>query len=144
MDAMESYTSETRLEEGMRCCTTMRRQDACAFCTDVPAALGGKGEKATPGEMLAATVASCMLSMLAFTGNRRSLDTRGMSICARCDEGPQGIGSLHFLITVPRSMNDEQKRLLEHAALHCPVGQAIRDDIPRKIIWHWAESETGA
>ena len=134
---MESYTSETKLEEGMRCCTSMRRQDADAFCTDVPTALGGKGEKATPGEMLAATVASCMLSMLAFTGKRRGLDTRGMSICARCGEGPQGIGSLHFLITVPQPMDDEQKNLLEHAALNCPVGQAIRPEITREIIWRW-------
>ena len=136
---MEPYTSETKLEEGMRCCTTMKRKEACIFCTDVPAVLGGRGEKATPGEMLAATVASCMLSMLAFTGKRRGLDTRGLSICARCSEGAQGIESLHFLITVPHPMDNEQKSLLEHAALHCPVGQAVRPEIHREIIWHWAE-----
>ena len=133
-----TYTSATTLENGMRCHTEFFDASRAEFSTEVDAELGGRGELPSPGDMLAATVASCMLSMMAYTGARKGIATAGTSIQAACGEGKQGIGSLHFDITVPAPTTPHERRLLEAAVASCPVGNSIHPDIPKEIVWHWA------
>ena len=123
----------------MRCNTEYQCPAQAKSSTDVDKDLGGLGELPSPGDMLAATVASCMLSMVAFTGARKGFDTVGISIQAACGEGSQGVGSLHFEITVPMKTTPAQRRLMEAAVANCPVGNSLHPDIPKEIIWRWAE-----
>ena len=129
------YTSTTQLEDRMRCHSIMERDDKPEFCTDVPEQLGGRGAMPTPGEMLAATVASCMLSMIAFTGAKRHIPVQGASIQAACGEGKSGIGSLHFRIHLPHVHDEEQLHILKNAVASCPVGSSIRPEIHQELIW---------
>ena len=133
------YTSATTLEGGMRCHTEFFDSKRAEFSTDVDAEMGGLGELPSPGDMLAATVASCMLSMIAYTGAQKGFDTEGACIQSACGEGSQGVGSLHFDITVPVPTTPQQRRLIEAAVAHCPVGNSLHPDIPKEIIWHWTE-----
>lgn len=133
------YTSATTHEGGMRCCTEYRVPAHAHCCTDVGAELGGKGEQPSPGDMLAAAVASCMLSMVAYTGTKKGFDTRGICIRAACGEGARGVGSLHFRISVPSRTTPLERRLIESAVANCPVGNSLHPDIPKEIIWEWAE-----
>ena len=133
------FSSATTIEDKMRCHTEFFCPTRAEFSTDVDAALGGLGRQPSPGELLAATVASCMLSMVAYTGSRKGFETGGISIQAACGEGAQGIGSLYFDITVPMSTTPEQRRFIEAAVANCPVGNSLHPDIPKHISWHWAE-----
>lgn len=123
----------------MRCHTSFFDAERAGFSTDVDAAMGGKGELPSPGDMLAATVASCMLSMVAHTGAHKGFDPAGISIQSACGEGTQGIGSLHFDITVPMPTTPQQRRYIQAAVANCPVGNSLHPDIPKEITWHWAE-----
>ena len=133
------YTSATTLESGMRCHTEFFGAARMEISTDVDAELGGLGQMPSPGDLLAATVASCMLSMVAYTGSRKGFDTAGISIQAACGEGTQGIGSLQFDITVPMATTPQQRKLIEAAVADCPVGNSLHPDIPKQMIWNWAE-----
>ena len=126
------------LTGGMRCHSNFTPSGEC-FATDVPAALGGRGEYPAPAHMLAACVASCMLSMIAYTAARRGLPSDGICIKAACEEGTRGISALILNITVPMIVAHADRKVLEVAARSCPVGNAIHPDIEKKIIWHWAE-----
>ena len=97
------------------------------------------GEQPSPGEALAAVVASCMLSMIAHTGARKGFATEGIRIAAACGEGTQGIGSLEFEITAPAKTTPQARRLMEAAVAHCPVGNSLHPDIPKKVTWRWVE-----
>lgn len=123
----------------MRCHTVFLSPSGEELYTDVDEATGGLGQHPSPGEALAAVVASCMLSMVAHTGKRKGFDTAGISIQASCGEGLQGIGSLEMLITVPMKTTELERRLIESAVANCPVGNSLHPDIPKHITWHWAE-----
>lgn len=109
------------------------------FHTDVPSALGGKGEYPPPPSLLAAAVASCMLSMLAWTGEQKGFPTAHVRIHSGYEEDKSGIRSLHFHIIVPGDTASEVRRLMEHAVHHCPVGSAIDQRVEKHISWEWGE-----
>ena len=132
------FTSSTLHSGELRCYTSFS-PSAATFATDVPKALGGRGEYPTPADMLAATVASCMLSMVAFTAARRHVPADGICIKAACIEGSDGISSMEFDISVPHEVTHSDRKVLEAAARSCPVGLAIRPDIEKKITWHWTD-----
>ncbi len=133
-----NYTSTTTIESGMRCRTTYAPSGAC-FATDVAPALGGLGEKPSPGEMLASCVASCMLSMVAYTGKQKGFDTCGISVRAGYEAGKAGITALVFDITVPMPTPPVTRRFIEGAVKSCPVGNAIAPTVEKRVSWNWAE-----
>ncbi len=132
------YTSITTIEGGMRCQTTYTPA-GCTFATDVAAALGGKGEKPSPGEMLASCVASCMLSMVAYTGAQKGFETTGISARARYEAGREGITALVFEFCVPMTTSATTRRFIEGAVKSCPVGNAIAPSVEKRFSWNWAE-----
>ena len=117
---MSNYTSTTVHEGSMRCVTNFPQGDA-KFTTDVGSALGGRGEQPSPAQLLAAAVASCMASMMAFMGARRELNTSGISIEAGYEEGKNGITALNFHITVPHPTTSAERAVLEASVKGCPV-----------------------
>lgn len=131
------YTSRTENIGGMRCHTDYMEKKG-EFTTDVPTAIGGRGEFPSPGAMLASCVASCMLSMISYKGQSHGADATGICILAAAEEGANGLVAMHFDIRVPVAVTLEQRKIMEAAALACPVGKAIRPDIAKHIHWHWA------
>lgn len=135
---MSEYTSTTVHEGSMRCRTEFTQGNA-VFTTDVGTALGGKGEQPSPAQLLAATVASCMGSMMAFLGARRGINTAGISIASGYEEGKNGLSALIFHITVPHATTAEERSVLEAAVKGCPIGAAIAATVEKKISWTWAD-----
>ncbi|MBQ1960961.1 MAG: OsmC family protein [Akkermansia sp.] len=136
--AMSNYTSTTEHQGSMRCATQFPQGNA-VFTTDVGSALGGLGEQPSPAQMLAAAVASCMASMMAFMGARRGLQTTGIRIAAGYEEGKNGISALNFSITVPHPTTAAERAVLEAAVKNCPVGAAIAPSVAKNISWTWAD-----
>ena len=134
---MSNYTAKTVHEGGMRCRNEFT-QGGAVFTTDVAAALGGRGEQPSPAALLAATVASCMGSMMAFLGARRGINTEGISIESGYEEGKNGLRALVFHITVPHAVAEAERSVLEAAVKGCPVGAAIAPTVEKKISWTWA------
>ena len=134
---MSNYTAKTVHEGGMRCRNEFT-QGGAVFTTDVAAALGGRGEQPSPAALLAATVASCMGSMMAFLGARRGINTEGISIESGYEEGKNGLSALVFHITVPHAVAEAERSVLEAAVKGCPVGAAIAPTVKKKISWTWA------
>ncbi len=133
-----NFTSTTTHIGGMRCQTDFEASHA-TFTTDVASGIGGKGEQPSPGEMLAACVASCMLSMIAFSGSKKGFETEGVAIRAAYESGEKGISALIFDITVPMPTTTATRRIMEGAVKSCPVGAAISPQVEKRINWHWAE-----
>lgn len=121
-------------------CQTIFAPSKEEFLTDIETSAGGKGEYPCPADMLAATVASCMLSMMAWTGNKHHFDTRGISIAARAEENGGKLTALHFCITLPNNLDGGTRLHLEAAVKHCPVGNALSPAVEKHI--EWVESAT--
>lgn len=130
-------TTVTIHEGGLRCCTTWESSGQMC-CTDVGTALGGKGEYPSPAAMMAASVASCMLSMIAWTGQNKGFETKGISIASDYENNEKGqIAALVFDITVPIEATPATRRMMEAAVKNCPVGAIIDSSVEKRINWNW-------
>lgn len=127
----------TMLTGDLRCHSAFKGSNA-TFITDIPTALGGRGEYPPPSAMLGATLASCMMSMLAYTGKRKGFPTDGISVQATCREDSTGICAFDLRISVPMNPPKNVRALMEAAVRSCPVGNALRPDIPKNISWVYA------
>ncbi len=132
------FSSTTTHVGGMRCQSRFE-SSGITFATDVAASLGGQGINPSPGEMLACCVASCMLSMIAYTGARKGFETEGVTILAGYESGTGGISALLFDITVPMQTTPVVRRMMEAAVKNCPVGAALSAQVEKRVDWHWAE-----
>ncbi len=130
------FTSTTTHVGGLRCQSRFVSSGA-TFATDVDSALGGQGTYPSPGEMLSCCVASCMLSMIAWTGAQKEFETDGISINAGYEASSEGITALLFDISVPMAANPATRRFMEAAVNNCPVGKAISPQVEKRITWHW-------
>ena len=121
-------------------CRTVWEPCGQQCCTDVVAALGGQGEYPTPAAMAASAVASCMLSMIAYTGATKGFATEGISIESGYETNDKGaITALTFDITVPVDAEPAARRMMQGAVSHCPVGAIIAPEVVKKINWNWRE-----
>lgn len=119
-------------------CTTAFAPCGCTFTTDVPKTFGGEGVNACPADMLAAAVASCMLSMVGLTGKKMGFDTDGITAAAACDESNGRISGITVTFTVPRVMTEAEKEAMHKAVTHCPVGSALAEHVHKEIRWVFA------
>ncbi len=130
------YTSTTTHVGSLRCQSRFAHSGS-TFATDVDATLGGQGIYPSPGEMLACCVASCMLSMIAYTGAQKEFETEGITIKAGYEASGKGITALLFDISVPTPCSPAVRRFMEAAVKSCPVGNAIAPQVEKRICWHW-------
>lgn len=134
------FTSVSMLTGRMRCHSSFNGVATSFVVTDVPARLGGRGEHPTPAALLAATLASCMLSMLAYTGTQKGFDTNGISARACCREDSQGISAFELLFSVPMNPSARVRSFMEAAVRSCPVARALHPNIPKNITWVYADA----
>ena len=95
-----------------------------AIVTDEPQCLGGTDEGPAPHELLAATLASCVATMIAMYAQRREWDIGETVVRVEyeADESPR-----RFIIDLclPEDLTPDQRRRLERVAETCPVRRAL-------------------
>ncbi len=100
--------------------------------------MGGMGEFPSPAALMTAAVASCMLSMIALTGQNKGENTTGIRIASDYETDEKGrISALLFDITVPSVVSPTVRRMMESAVKICPVGAIIDSSVEKRITWNW-------
>jgi putative redox protein len=92
--------------------------------TDEPKSLGGSDEAPAPHELLAATLASCVATMIAMYAQNRGWEIGETAV--EVDYDPDSIPR-HFdtVLRLPSDLTLEQRRRLERVAETCPVRRAL-------------------
>ena len=92
--------------------------------TDEPERLGGTDEGPAPHELLAATLASCVATMIAMYAQNRGWEIGETSV--EVDYDPDSVPR-HFAIELhlPGEVTPERQRRLERVAETCPVRRAL-------------------
>lgn len=108
--------------------------------TDAPVDNNGRGETFSPTDMVATALGSCMATIMGIVAERKGLDLQGMKIVTHkhmATDLPRRIAKLEVKITMPLPENHPERKMLESAALSCPVHQSIHPDIEVPIDWCW-------
>jgi putative redox protein len=92
--------------------------------TDEPEHLGGTDQGPAPHELLAATLASCIATMIAMYAQNRGWDIGETAVDVDYDPNSS---PRHFAIDMhlPNDLTPDQRRRLERVAETCPVRRAL-------------------
>lgn len=110
--------------------------------TDAPKDNQGKGEAFSPTDLFAASLASCMMTLMGIAANRLNVDLSKsrMDVEKMMVTNPRRIGRIVIRMYCPHMPTQEQKEALEKAAHDCPVHKSLHPDIIVDCHYHWGQS----
>ena len=108
-----------------------------AFETDAPVDNNGKGERFSPTDTLATSLASCMITTMAIKARSLGFDLNGVEVEVEkiMKSDPRRIGGLNLTFHFPGSLelNERQQKILQKAAETCPVAFSINPAIELNV-----------
>jgi len=100
--------------------------------TDAPIDNQGRGESFSPTDLVATALGSCMATVMAIAANQRKIDLGGLKMSVKKEMSgdlPRRISRLEIEIFMPLSETHPDAKVLESAAMTCPVYNSIHPDI---------------
>lgn len=109
--------------------------------TDAPVDNEGKGEAFSPTDLAATSLASCILTIMGITANRKEINIEGATaeVIKTMGSNPRRIAKIEISINMPaKPYTTAQRKLLEGAAHHCPVGLSLGPETEEVVSIKWA------
>lgn len=109
--------------------------------TDAPTDNHGKGEAFSPTDLLASSLGSCMLTIMGIKADSMNLDISGTTaeVTKVMAAEPRRVSEVHIEIQFQQSFDERTQKVLEQAALNCPVAKSVHPDIQQVVNFHYAE-----
>ena len=129
--------------EGDLHCSAAHTPSSNTLVTDAPLDNNGRGQAFSPTDLVATALASCMATVIGILAKRKEIRVEGMTVVVRkfmSDDQPRRIGRLELDLTIPLPPDHPDRRLLENAALGCPVHHSLHPDIEMVLTWIWLEA----
>lgn len=115
-------------------------QSGNQLITDAPKDNHGKGEAFSPTDLLATSLAACMISIMGINANKNNYSIEGTSadIEKIMASNPRRVEEVKITITMGQhNYTDEQKRMLKVAALNCPVALSLSKELKQTVEFVW-------
>ena len=103
--------------------------------TDAPIDNQGKGEAFSPTDLLATSLASCMLTIIGIKARDMDIDIAGTmaEVTKVMAADPRRVSEVHIVITFNQQLDDKTQKIFYNTALTCPVAKSIHPDIIQKV-----------
>ena len=123
---------------GQKKCTLIH-QEGALLQTDAPRDIGGEASAFSPTDLIAAGLASCILTTIAMFVERKGLELTGLSahVGKEMGENPRRIARLPVIVTLPAFLDTEMRAVLERVGHTCPVHQSLHPDIDAPIEYQY-------
>ena len=102
----------------------------------------GKGEDLSPGNLLEASLAGCMLISMGSTASRDGIDLVGTTVSVELEATPPPkivYSGIKVDVNMPAGLSELQRTKLERAADMCPIKHSFRDDIAFSVAYHYPD-----
>ncbi|MCD6048068.1 MAG: OsmC-like protein [Gammaproteobacteria bacterium] len=113
-------------------CQIIHEQSGAKIETTAPKDNGGNGDKFSPTDLFAASLASCMLTVMGLAAKKHQINMDGATaeIEKEMVVAPvRRIGKLSVSLHLPAGIPVDKRELLEAAAHHCPVHHSLHPEI---------------
>lgn len=119
-------------------CTHLRSGND--FETDAPVDNNGKGERFSPTDLLATSLATCMIMVMGIKARTMGFDLNGVKIEVEkiMKSDPRRVGGINLFFHIPdnlKNIEEKTKQILKHTGNTCPVQQSIHPDIEVNVDW---------
>lgn len=108
--------------------------------TDAPTDNQGKGERFSPTDLLATSLATCMLTVMGIKARSMGVQMEGMSADVKkiMLSEPRRVGGIHINVRIPgqlEGLDERSKKILIQTGLTCPVIHSLHPEIDVQISW---------
>ncbi|RYY84608.1 MAG: OsmC family peroxiredoxin [Chitinophagaceae bacterium] len=132
-------TSTVRYEAALRT-TCTHLQSGSSFDTDAPVDNNGRGERFSPTDLMATSLATCMATVMGIKARSMGFDLDGLSVDVQkiMKADPRRVGGIDLIFHIPDSLKEldnKSRDILKHTADTCPVARSLHPDIEVKVDW---------
>ena len=118
-------------------------QSGSTIETDAPTDNNGKGERFSPTDLLATSLATCMLTVMGIKARNMNVNMEGVSVDVQkiMKSNPRRVGGINLTFHIPdalTNLSEKEKTILQNTALTCPVQLSIHPDIEVNVEWNWS------
>ena len=128
-----TYTGDLRTE-------AIHVKSQVKIFTDAPPDNQGKGESFSPTDLHAASLGSCMATLMGIAARTHgiNIDHMDLSITKIMAANPRRVAELQIEFARPEhSYSEKERAILIHAAETCPVALSLHPDLKQSIQFHW-------
>lgn len=115
-------------------------QSGNEFITDAPVDNNGKGEAFSPTDTVAAALGSCMMTVMAISGEKQGIDLSGMHLETTkiMAANPRRISELKIDFYWDNCQASESDRnWLKKVGLNCPVAKSLSAELIQNVTFHF-------
>ena len=108
--------------------------------TDAPLDNKGKGEAFSPTDLLAASLGSCMITIMGISANEHGFNIDGTKarITKIMASDPRRVAEIKIEFDFPKNdYSDKEKKFIEMAAKTCPSSLSLHPDLIQRINFNY-------
>ena len=109
--------------------TEIEHLDSCSkIITDAPKDNQGLGRTFSPTDLVASSLASCMLTIISIANRTHSLNIEAMDANVEkimSSNSPRKISQINVKISIKGVFDDKSKLIIERSAKNCPVHHSL-------------------
>ena len=110
------------------------------FETDAPVDNNGRGERVSPTDQLATSLASCMITTMGIKARNMGFDLAGVEIEVEkiMKSDPRRVGGINLFFHFPEKLaeiDQSSKEVLKNKAETCPVILSLHPEVEVRIGW---------
>ncbi len=115
-------------------------QSGNKIITDAPIDNEGKGEGFSPTDLVATSLANCMLTIMGIVARRHKVNIDGTRADVEKIMGtePRRITEIQIEFYFPANYDSKTKTILEKAALNCPVAKSLAESLQQSIGFNYS------
>ncbi len=106
--------------------------------TDAPLDNHGRGEAFSPTDLLATSLAQCMMTIMGIEAEKLGVDLTGtkIEVTKKMTISPRKVAQIALLFYLPQAVI-AHKAELEHAAINCPVALSLNQDLKQHVVFNY-------
>lgn len=130
-------TTSTVTYQGDLRTTAIHMQSNNEIITDAPTDNQGKGQAFSPTDLLATSLASCMLTIIGIKARDMHIDVTGTTaqVTKVMSADPRRVSEIQVVVTFQQELDNKTQKIFYNTALACPVAKSIHPDIIQNVIF---------
>lgn len=143
MEALSVKSPTARIQyQGDLRCNAQHVFSGTEVLSDAPLDNNGKAQAFSPTDMVSASLATCMITIMGIKARSLNVSLAGThaDIWKTMASDPRRISEVKIEMFVGGGpFTDKDKIILERAAFNCPVAKSLHADVKQDVTFHWQD-----
>ena len=112
-------------------CSATHGPSGAKLLTDAPVDNMGKGESFSPTDLLATSMLTCIMTIVAIRADSKEIDVSGMtgSVEKSMAANPRRVSKLEIIVNLPSNLNMDDRAWLITEGCNCPVCMSVSESM---------------